>query len=186
VETTKQKEERRKKPKPEEQEGMPQHEHSPPHLLQSVAKVGTQITMTGSTKTLNEFSPHIPPKTPKTNISSSMTNELLHADITVKTQRTRVSITHAKEATHSYKNSQAISQRSRHSRQPALILQSEGTVLMDRLNRRRAKQSGSAEVNIEFALLSSQSKTARECETSTYMKNICVRASTRDHHINNI
>jgi hypothetical protein len=30
METTKQKEERREKPKPEEQEGMPQHKHCPP------------------------------------------------------------------------------------------------------------------------------------------------------------
>jgi hypothetical protein len=38
---------------------------------------------------------------------------------------------------------------------------------MDSLNRRRAKQSGSAEVRIKFAMLSSQCKTAREWETST-------------------
>jgi hypothetical protein len=30
LETTKQEEERRKKPKPEEREGMPQHQHCPP------------------------------------------------------------------------------------------------------------------------------------------------------------
>jgi hypothetical protein len=30
VEATKQKEEKRRKPKPEEQEGMPQHQHCPP------------------------------------------------------------------------------------------------------------------------------------------------------------
>jgi hypothetical protein len=56
---------------------------------------------------------------------------------------------------------------------------------MDRLNRKRAKQSGSAEVRIEFSVLSSQCKTAREWETSTYMTNIGVRASTYHRHINN-
>jgi hypothetical protein len=56
---------------------------------------------------------------------------------------------------------------------------------MGRLKRRRAKQSGRAEVRIKFALLSSQCKTARESKTSTYMRNIGVRASTCDRYINN-
>jgi hypothetical protein len=57
---------------------------------------------------------------------------------------------------------------------------------MDRLNRRCAKNSGSAEVRIEFALLSSERKTIREWETSTHIRNIGVRASTCDRqHINN-
>jgi hypothetical protein len=57
---------------------------------------------------------------------------------------------------------------------------------MDRQNRRRAKQSGSAEaVGIEFVILTSQCKTTREWETSTYTRNIVVRASTCDRHINN-
>jgi hypothetical protein len=56
---------------------------------------------------------------------------------------------------------------------------------MDRLNRRRGKQSGSAEVRVELALLSPQSKTAGEWKTSTYMRNIGVRASPCDRHINN-
>jgi hypothetical protein len=38
--------------------------------------------------------------------------------------------------------------------------------LMDRLNRRRAKQSGSAEVRIKFAMLSPQCETAQEWETT--------------------
>jgi hypothetical protein len=54
---------------------------------------------------------------------------------------------------------------------------------MDRMNRSRAKQSGIAEVHIEFALLSSQCKTGREWETSTYMRNIGVRASNCDRHV---
>jgi hypothetical protein len=56
---------------------------------------------------------------------------------------------------------------------------------MDRLNRRRAKQSGSAKVRIEFAVLSSQCKTTRQWETTAYLGNIGVRASLWDHHINN-
>jgi hypothetical protein len=56
---------------------------------------------------------------------------------------------------------------------------------MDRLNRRRAKQSISAEVCIEFAILSSQCKAAMEWETSTYTRNIGVRASTCNRQINN-
>jgi hypothetical protein len=56
---------------------------------------------------------------------------------------------------------------------------------MDRLNRRRAKQSKSAEVRIKFAMLSSQCKVAREWETITYTRNIGVRANTCNRHINN-
>jgi hypothetical protein len=142
-------------------------------LLQSVAEIGTQNTMMSSGKTLHEFSPHIPPKTPKRNINSS-TNEIMHTDITLKAQRTRVTGTHAREA-NSHQNSKAINQLSRHKRQPASILYySEGVVFMDRLNRRRAKQSGSAEVRIEFAMLSSQCKTAREWETSTHTRSIYI------------
>jgi hypothetical protein len=81
-----------------------------------------------------------------------------------------------------HQNSQAIKQLSR---QPAPILQSEGVVVMDRINRRRAKQSGSVEVRIEFAMLIYQCKTTREWETSAYMRNIGVRTSTCDRHINN-
>jgi hypothetical protein len=40
---------------------------------------------------------------------------------------------------------------------------------MDRLNRRRAKQSRIAEVRIKFAILSSQCKAAREWETSSQL-----------------
>jgi hypothetical protein len=56
---------------------------------------------------------------------------------------------------------------------------------MDRLNRRRAKQSGSAEVRIKFAMLSSQYKVAMEWATSTYTRNIGVRASICNRHIDN-
>jgi hypothetical protein len=57
---------------------------------------------------------------------------------------------------------------------------------MDQHNRGRAKHSGSSEVRIEFAMLSSPGiKLAREWETSTYMRNIGVRASTCDRHIDN-
>jgi hypothetical protein len=56
---------------------------------------------------------------------------------------------------------------------------------MDRLNRRRAKQSKSAEVCIKFAMFSSECKAAREWDTSTYTRNIGVRASTCNCHINN-
>jgi hypothetical protein len=57
---------------------------------------------------------------------------------------------------------------------------------MDRLNRKRAKQSGSAEVRIKLAMLSSQCKAAREWETSIYRRIIIgVCASTCDHHFNN-
>jgi hypothetical protein len=67
-------------------------------------------------------------------------------------QKRRVNITHAKEATNCRKICHAINQLSSHRRQPAPILQSEGIlVVIDCLNRRRAKQSGSAEVRIELA-----------------------------------
>jgi hypothetical protein len=70
--------------------------------------------------------------------------------------------------------------------QPAPILHNEGIVAMDRLNRRRARQSRSAEVRIEFTMLSSQCKAAREWETSTYYtRKFGGRASTCDRHINN-
>jgi hypothetical protein len=97
-----QEEERRKKPKPEEHKGMP--------LLQSVAKLGTQCSMKSSRKTWHAFSPHIPPKTSKKNISGS-TDEMLHTDIiTVKTQSTRVCGAYAREATTFHQNSKAINQ----------------------------------------------------------------------------
>jgi hypothetical protein len=73
----------------------------------------------------------------------------------------------------------------RYTRQPAPILHSEGIVVKDRLNRRRAKQSKSADVRIKFAMLSSQCETANEWATSTYTRTIGVRASTCNHHINN-
>jgi hypothetical protein len=100
-------------------------------------------------------------------------------------RETALCSTHAMEAANCHQNSHAIKQLSRHRRQPAPILQSEGVVVMDRLNRRRAKQSGSAAVRIEFALLRSKCKTAREWETSTCMRNIGVRASTSDRQFNN-
>jgi hypothetical protein len=54
AEITKQnKEENRKKPKPEEQEGMP-HSISTALLLQSVAEIGTQSIMKSSRKILHE------------------------------------------------------------------------------------------------------------------------------------
>jgi hypothetical protein len=55
-------------------------------LLQSVAKIGTQSTMKGNTKTLDELSLHIPLKTSIGNISRSTNQMLHHADIIVKTQ----------------------------------------------------------------------------------------------------
>jgi hypothetical protein len=65
--------------------------------------------------------------------------EMLHTDITI------VSNTHARDATNCHQNSHAINQLSRHRRQATPILQSEGIVVMDRLNRTRAKQSKSAD-----------------------------------------
>jgi hypothetical protein len=91
---------------------------------------------------------------------SSSTDEMLHTDITVKTQRTRVNNTHAREATTFHQNVHAINQLNRHRRQPVLILESEGIVVIDIQNRRRDKQSGSVEVGIEFAMLSSS-----QCKT---------------------
>jgi hypothetical protein len=116
---------------------------------------------------MNYDSPHIPPKTPKRNITSS-TNKMLHMNIIVRAQRTRVISTHAMEATNCHQNSQAINQLSRHRRQPAPILESEGIVVMDRLDRRRAKQNRSAEVRIKFAMLSSQCKAARVLELALH------------------
>jgi hypothetical protein len=84
-------------------------------LLKSAAEIGTQSTMKSSRKTLHEFTSHIPQITPKRNKSRS-TNKMLHTDITVTTQGARVSGTHAKEATNSHQNSQAINQLRRHRR----------------------------------------------------------------------
>jgi hypothetical protein len=95
------------------------------------------------------------------------------------------SSTHARQATNSHQNSQAINQLGRHRRRPAPILHCEGIVGMDRLNRRRAKHRRSAEVRIKFAVLISQCKAAMEWETSTYTRHIGVRASTCNRHINN-
>jgi NACalpha-BTF3-like transcription factor len=105
AETTKPKEEKKRgKPKPEAQEGM-RHSSVSTALLQSVAEMGTQSNMKSSKKTLHEFSPHIIPQiTPKRNISSS-TNEMLHTDISIIAQRTRVSSTHAREAINSHRKS---------------------------------------------------------------------------------
>jgi hypothetical protein len=126
-----------------------------------------------------------PPKTAKRNIIRS-TNKMLHTYLTLKAQGARVSSTHAREATNSHQNSQAINQLSRHRRQRAPILHGEGMVVMDRLYRRRAKQSKMrAEVRIKFAMLSTQCKATWELEKSTYARNIGVRASTCNRHINN-
>jgi hypothetical protein len=75
-------------------------------LLQSVAEIVTHNTSKCSRKTLHEFSPHIPQKMPKRKRSSS-TNEMLHMDIIVRRQTTKVSSTHAREATncHQFPNS---------------------------------------------------------------------------------
>jgi hypothetical protein len=62
-EATKQKEEKRKKPKPEEHEGMPQRQHCPYYAKRRGDK--NHSTMKSCTKTLHEFKSHIPPKTPK-------------------------------------------------------------------------------------------------------------------------
>jgi hypothetical protein len=149
--------------------------------MKSVAEIGTHSAMKSNNKTLHEFTAYIPPKTPK--IMS--TNEMLHTDISVRAQGAKNRSTHDGKATNNHQNSQAINQLSRHRRPPAPILHGEGIVVMDRQNRRSAKQSQSAEVRIKFVMLSSQCKAAREWETSTYTRNIGVRASTCDRHINN-
>jgi hypothetical protein len=137
--------------------------------------------MKNNMKTLHEFTTYIPPKTPKRNKSSS-TNEMSQTDINARAQGARVSNNHDREATNNHQNCQAINQLGRHRRQPAPILHGEGLLVMDRLNRRRAKQSGSAEVRIKFAILSSQCKDARGRGTSTYTRNIGVRVSTGNRH----
>jgi hypothetical protein len=111
---------------------------------------------------------------------------MLHTDIIyVRAQGAKVSSTHATEASNCHQNSQAINKLSRHRRQPPPILHGERIVVMDRLNRRRAKQRRrSAEVCIKFAMLSFQCKAAREWETNTYTMNIVVRSSTCNRHIN--
>jgi hypothetical protein len=80
VEATKQREEKRKKPKPDEHEGMPQHQHCPPV---SVAEIGTQNAMKSSRKTLHEFTSHIPHKTPKRNISRLLFRAMLYIIIMI-------------------------------------------------------------------------------------------------------
>jgi hypothetical protein len=153
-------------------------------LMYTVAEIGTQSTMKRSKKTLHEFSPHKPPKTPKKNRSSSM-NEMLKRDTTARAQRTRVGITHVREATNSHQNCHAINKLTRHRRQHAPILENEGIVVMDGMNRRGAKQSISAEIRIKFAMMGSHCKTTREWETSAYTRNIGVRASACNRHIKN-
>jgi hypothetical protein len=103
-----------------------------------------------------------------------VTNEMLHADITVKTQWTRVCNTHAREATNCHQNSHAINQLSRHRRQPPPILLSEGVVVMDRVNRRRAKQSGSTEVRIGYTTLSPQCKSPGVGDEHLHEKHWCL------------
>jgi hypothetical protein len=152
--------------------------------LQSVAKIGTESTKNRGAKWRCMNSRRTSPqKTSKGNIRIS-TNEMLHTCISVRTQWTRVYNTHGREATNYHQNNQAINQLSHHRSQRAPILHSEGVVLMDRLDLRRAKQSGSAAVRIEFTLLSSQCKIAREWKTSTHMRHIGVRANTCDRHTN--
>jgi hypothetical protein len=53
VEAIKQKEEKRKKPKPGEQEGMPQRQHCPPEKRRG--DIGTHSAMKSSRKTLHEI-----------------------------------------------------------------------------------------------------------------------------------
>jgi hypothetical protein len=64
VETTKEKEQKRTKHKPEEKEGMPQHKHCPlaKHRGDKNPKYHED-----QQNTLHEFLPHIPPETPKRN-----------------------------------------------------------------------------------------------------------------------
>jgi hypothetical protein len=101
VEATKEKEEKRGKLKPEEQEGMPQHRQFGIAVMKSVAEIGTKSAMKSSIKTLHERTSHIPQKTPKWNISRS-TNKMLHTDTTARAQGTRVTGTHAREATNNH------------------------------------------------------------------------------------
>jgi hypothetical protein len=83
AEATKPKEEKRENPKPEEHEGMPQHQHCPlakrrgdrnPKYHEEQQK---DVTL----HIIHTY-PYILPKTPKRNISRS-TNEMLHTDIIV-------------------------------------------------------------------------------------------------------
>jgi hypothetical protein len=53
------------------------------YLMQSITEIRAQNTMKSSKKTLHELSPHIPPKTPKGNRSSS-TNEMMHTNIVAR------------------------------------------------------------------------------------------------------
>jgi hypothetical protein len=67
-------------------------------LLKSVAEIRTQSAMKSNRKTLHEFTSHIPQKPPKRKRSRS-TIKMLHTDITVRAQGTRVSGPHVREAT---------------------------------------------------------------------------------------
>jgi hypothetical protein len=127
------------------------------------------------------------PQKRKKGKKSSSTNEILRTDITTRAQKTRVSSTHSKGGTNCHKRCRhAINKVSRNRRQPAPILKSEGIVFMRRLmKQRRAKHGISAEVRIKFAMMSSQCKTARKWETSTYARNTGVRANTCERHFNN-
>jgi hypothetical protein len=58
MESTKKKEEKGGKPKPEEQEGMPQPQHCP--LAGHHEDKNPKFTVTSNRKTLHQFSPHIP------------------------------------------------------------------------------------------------------------------------------
>jgi hypothetical protein len=70
VEITKQKEEKREKRKnlsPRNRKACHSVNNA---LLKSVAEIGTHSAMKSSRKTLHKFKSHIPPKTPKRNIST--------------------------------------------------------------------------------------------------------------------
>jgi hypothetical protein len=76
-------------------------------LIQSVAKIRTQSIMKSNRETLHEFSTHIPQK-PSKGTKSRSTNEMMRADITIRSQRTRVRYTHAREVTEGHQYYQAV------------------------------------------------------------------------------
>jgi hypothetical protein len=64
----------------------------------------------------------------------------------------KFAVLHAKEATSCYENNHAINQLSRHRRQHAPVLKSEGIRGMDRLNRSRAKQSNIDIIHFSYSI----------------------------------
>jgi hypothetical protein len=145
-------------PKPEEQEGIPQHRHNPlakhredrnPKHHDEQQKDGARIVAAHPPNTGEREHTFIYEQNVACghNSHNAMSESLKHPCL---------------ESMNCHQNSQAINQLSRHVRQPASILESEDSAVINQMNRRRVKYGGSVEVHIKFAPLISKYKIARK------------------------